>query len=1263
MVETDKLNYSYKMKITKWALLLSILLVYLLGITKVWARTVCVGKEKRSCNLSCNKTYSELKLLVDGARNIIDNTTIIFLPGNHSLSGSDVDKALIILSDKNNLTLKGIRCGEKQVQKTYSPPSIVVCSGNQSGFLFTNSSNISINNLEFQGCRANMNLTSCGTHKNNSSFYGGVFFHCSYHITMSGVVIRDGKGFGLHMDYVCGNISITCSKFIGNMDGNAVLWFKQCANNKEVNNTLTVTDSEFRNGYINDKKNATGLYLLIKQRHTRASLKNLKFSNNTGTSGGNIAIRFIDFADHTGYVSIDDTVIENGVAEDGGGMLIWFEKDLTPDLRDCQNKSNKYNVLTITNTTFINNTARIGGGGGLFLSYYEITGVGCTNRQVEINNCTLKNNTAIRGSAIEISKHKVPIYELHNVPQFTVTLNNSLITNNRLTPKKGQANEDGIVEVFSVASLVIRNTNFSNNNGTGLMLVNSGVQFKGSITFEGNSARYGGAIKICDSSQMYFFNDTRVTFTDNTADLAGGAIYAGNQCLQETPPCVFQIPPSISKITDMAKGILHFDGNRAGIAGHAIYGGTVDDCFTDHELKINQSTEESSYYYSFELYKRIFDFSNPKEQSKVTSDPYGVCECDVNNKLQCSNRTIVREKYNGQTFSIYVSAVGQTNGKVPSRLEVESDKGHVMMAPENSSINQSTALCREMKLQIMAGEEFIGQNISVKIGIFKANLVSESSNYYKIPKLEVNVTLLSCPLLFQLDNKNSCNCKAPLDHMGVVCDIDTETFTIKGTNDFEHPDSKIWIGFDNKTGNNYIEVSKHCQLDHCSNGSTLNIHNLSMICNDGRQGRLCGSCQSNYTLSLGVMTCVDTESECNQWTTVALIFAFILAGILLVCFLTTFNFTVAEGTVHGLLFYANCMQANFQSFFTSSDKDYASTTFISWLNLDFGFTVCFYSGMTAYQKIWLEFGFLIYLLLLGAMIVCLSRRFVWFTRLAGRNVVPVLATIVLFAYPKLVRNSIKVWECHNNYKSSGNQTPLVWFLDETVYCFRGKHLALFLFSLVLFTIASWYMLCLLLIQCLQKRSSWFVLRWVNKLRPFFDANTGTYHDHNRFWPGLLLFARLGLYLALWRTDGHRSKTQIILAICVFLFFLACVFPRGVYKKWPLNILEFSFIFNLGLASAAVATLSVDVRKYFGWTSIGIAAFTFFLIIGFHSYKKASGTRIWRRIVARRNTRRNRFIAEQNTESALNENEPLLHDQRLPRVIQFATPREPLLEDD
>ena len=135
-------------------------------------------------------------------------------------------------------------------------------------------------------------------------------------------------------------------------------------------------------------------------------------------------------------------------------------------------------------------------------------------------------------------------------------------------------------------------------------------------------------------------------------------------------------------------------------------------------------------------------------------------------------------------------------------------------------------------------------------------------------------------------------------------------------------------------------------------------------------------------LTLGPQDCILND-QCSAWTMLILLLVFIIAGLILVLFLAVFNFTVSQGTMYGLLFYANVWHAsqkaigNYCSF---------SVIFISWLNLDFGFKLCFYSGMDAYQKVWLEFGFILYLLALAFIIVYLSYKFIFITRLLGRNV-------------------------------------------------------------------------------------------------------------------------------------------------------------------------------------------------------------------------------------------------------------------------------------
>ena len=74
------------------------------------------------------------------------------------------------------------------------------------------------------------------------------------------------------------------------------------------------------------------------------------------------------------------------------------------------------------------------------------------------------------------------------------------------------------------------------------------------------------------------------------------------------------------------------------------------------------------------------------------------------------------------------------------------------------------------------------------------------------------------------------------------------------------------------------------------------------------------------------------------------------------------NFTVSTGTINGLIFFANIVRANQAVFFpTGVTNSFLSIIFIAWLNLDLGISVCFYNGLDAYAKIWLQFVFPFYI--------------------------------------------------------------------------------------------------------------------------------------------------------------------------------------------------------------------------------------------------------------------------------------------------------------
>ena len=107
---------------------------------------------------------------------------------------------------------------------------------------------------------------------------------------------------------------------------------------------------------------------------------------------------------------------------------------------------------------------------------------------------------------------------------------------------------------------------------------------------------------------------------------------------------------------------------------------------------------------------------------------------------------------------------------------------------------------------------------------------------------------------------------------------------------------------------------------------------------------------------------VQSVSHSNLYLLLLIVFA--LAGLLLIIFLITLNLTVSEGTINGIIFYANIVHINRSIFFPSTEAN-PLAIFIAWLNLDLGIETCFYNGMDAYAKAWLQFVFPVYIWLIG----------------------------------------------------------------------------------------------------------------------------------------------------------------------------------------------------------------------------------------------------------------------------------------------------------
>uniref|UniRef100_A0A1X7TKU1 Uncharacterized protein n=1 Tax=Amphimedon queenslandica TaxID=400682 RepID=A0A1X7TKU1_AMPQE len=277
---------------------------------------------------------------------------------------------------------------------------------------------------------------------------------------------------------------------------------------------------------------------------------------------------------------------------------------------------------------------------------------------------------------------------------------------------------------------------------------------------------------------------------------------------------------------------------------------------------------------------------------------------------------------------------------------------------------------------------------------------------------------------------------------------------------------------------------------------------------------------------------------------IAWIALFAVMGVLLVALLIALNLTVSVGTLNGLLFYANIVKL-YEPVFSRKGALPVLSQVISWINLDFGFEICFYNGMDSYAKQWLQFAFPLYLWIIIIIIILLCRRYV--------------RTIVIVLHKREV-----TLHCTNESVRSVS----LWYEDPNVEYAKGKHAGLFGFALlvsVFFVIP--YTLFLLLNPFYEKYLSNFKLlnKFWNHFKPIIDAYSGPMKDEYRFWPGLLLVARIPVLLSVTLVDSFIQSQHFLLSMLLTVLVIVLSLSHcfgGVYKKRINNVLEVWFLFNL-----------------------------------------------------------------------------------------------------
>ena len=773
----------------------------------------------------------------------------------------------------------------------------------------------------------------------------------------------------------------------------------------------------------------------------------------------------------------------------------------------------------------------------------------------------------------------------------------------------------------------------ANSNNPLLEISSSNIVISGNVLFKNSTALYGGAMSL----YMALLNITtgaNVTFINNTAIAQGGAIYLSSSTLHIEAGVNLTF---VNNIAHEKGGAIYIDPG-ASLASLATYHGTHQDqfnCFFNHSF--NAPVNISFYNNKAEkggddVYgAAVSDCPNGVRicsgMSAVSSDPLLVCICDRNGRPQCDPLSNVTHEYNvfpGQTSTVPVVLVGveysRTTGVVYSYVDKSAnvtlhlhDENGLVIEDPNHCTNFSYSLFSSYAPENVTVHLSIAHQDTQKLATALYDYLCDSTGHcygFSLSIIQFTIIVRQCPPGFTLLNQR-CNCY----ESGILFD-DCEISNVTESGLFSW-NTSTWVSIDNKG----MLYNTHCPYDYCKvTRDTSDIkHNsdcppayckprgelIDLLskpeypCAFNRNGTLCGSCRENYSLAIGSSHCI----QCHNNNNLALLIFFAAAGFILVFFITALNLTVSQGMVNGLIFYANIVWT-YQSVFFSPYQEENSVlkymkVFIAWVNLDFGIETCFISGLTAFWKTWLQFVFPFYIWVIAGLIIVASRYSTKLTNLLGNRAVPVLDTLFLLSYMKLVRIVVTVMEFSYLTYTDQNATvsvySVVWSMDGTLLYCKQPHVYLFSAGLAtLVVLCLPYTMLLLSMQWLRRLPRCKLTNWIMKFHPVYDAYFAPLKHKHQYWFGVLLLARVILLLAFVSTFAIPQYVNLLLLFTTGVTLISYIAVVQPYKNTAVLAFMTAFLMNLTLMTGFVIVSTLSDKPTLQTAAVGLSTSVAFL---------------------------------------------------------------------
>ena len=417
-------------------------------------------------------------------------------------------------------------------------------------------------NITFEHCGVLHNSTSVDIANN----YSLLLFRCTVYIlnstgiTLESVTISHTNGLGLALIDTSGSVVVRNCTFSNNNfnkneteviagGGGVYVEFTYCLPSQYVGDRHPSTDGstyqfdqcKFTGNIAASKnqrdfsisENSTflslgrggGLNVVFKGAATQNTvlLNHCQFVNNSAIWGGGLKVTFSDEVSWNSFNASECLFDFNQcLSHAGGGADVGYSYFLQPFPHE--------NVMRFDHCNFTNNAAIFGGG----LAFYSSNGAHENlKNMIEFEGCVWSHNSAHYGSAVDISTHAWATVGSGYLP--SPHFKDSIFFENYVIDKKIENQIISFYKKGKAAFLATEFTikffgtvNFSNNNGSALVLVSSVAIFKPctNIVFDNNTGFNGGAIALFGFSVLILSDDMLFNLSNNKAIRCGGAIYS-----------------------------------------------------------------------------------------------------------------------------------------------------------------------------------------------------------------------------------------------------------------------------------------------------------------------------------------------------------------------------------------------------------------------------------------------------------------------------------------------------------------------------------------------------------------------------------------------------------------------------------------------------------------------------------------------------------------------------------------------------------------